>query len=141
MDAFVPDLLDRMPEHPYVDLVSQVQLPAWFRDATVLVGDAAYCVSAIAGQGASLAVAGAYVLADELSNSPTDLQGALSRYEARMRPAVNSVQLAAIKIADWFVPPSRVRIAVRNAALRALRLPGLPLLLSRLLTARNAVPL
>jgi 2-polyprenyl-6-methoxyphenol hydroxylase-like FAD-dependent oxidoreductase len=139
--AFVPDLLDRIPEYPYLDTVSQVHLQPWSKSESVLVGDAAYCVSPIAGQGASLAVAGAFVLANELSKSGTDLQGALARYEMRMRPTVNNVQRSALKLADWFVPDSGWRILMRTLALRTLALPGIPALLSRLLSVRNSVRL
>jgi len=36
---------------------------------TVLVGDAAYCPSLLAGEGAAFAMAGAYILAGELQRS------------------------------------------------------------------------
>jgi 2-polyprenyl-6-methoxyphenol hydroxylase-like FAD-dependent oxidoreductase len=45
--------------------------------------DAGYCASPLSGQGTSLALVGAYVLAEELGRG---FDGALDRYEARMRP-------------------------------------------------------
>ena len=41
----------------------------WSRGRVALVGDAAYCVSLLAGQGSALAMTGAYVLAGELAKA------------------------------------------------------------------------
>jgi flavin-dependent dehydrogenase len=54
----------------YYDQVAQIVLPRWSRHRVVLVGDAGYAVSLLAGQGASLAVGGAYVLAEQLATGP-----------------------------------------------------------------------
>jgi len=53
-----------------------------------LVGDAAYCPSPFSGQGSSLALVGAFVLARELARSPANYADAFARCEARMRPFV-----------------------------------------------------
>ena len=83
----------------------------------MLAGDLAHCVSLLAGQGASLAVAGAYVLASELA-SGADLEAALHRYEQRMRPTVAQRQLSGREMARWFVPETRFTLAVRDLAMR-----------------------
>ena len=57
-----------------------------------LVGDAAYCPSPFTGQGTSLALIGAYVLAKELGRSPQEPENAFARYEQRMRPFVDMNQ-------------------------------------------------
>jgi 2-polyprenyl-6-methoxyphenol hydroxylase-like FAD-dependent oxidoreductase len=59
----------------------------------VLVGDAGYCPSPLSGQGTSLALVGAYVLADELGRA--DHRTAFARYETRMRPFVAANQALA----------------------------------------------
>ncbi|HEX5502737.1 MAG TPA: FAD-dependent oxidoreductase, partial [Thermomicrobiales bacterium] len=59
----------------YYDTVAQVELPTWSRGRVTLVGDAAGCVSLLAGQGASLALAGAYALAQELGRANGDVAG------------------------------------------------------------------
>lgn len=51
----------------YVDTVSQVRMPNWSSGRVALVGDAAYAPAFLSGQGTSIAIAGAYVLASELS--------------------------------------------------------------------------
>src|SRR5262249_33890714 len=50
----------------YFDRVSQIHMPSWSRGRIVLVGDAAFCLSLLAGQGSALAMTAAYVLAGEL---------------------------------------------------------------------------
>jgi deazaflavin-dependent oxidoreductase (nitroreductase family) len=106
----------------YYDQVTQIVLDGWSHGRLTLVGDACQAVSLLAGQGASLAMAGAYVLADELRDG---LQAnALERYEQRMLPAVRAAQRAGRRTADWLVPPTRRRIALRGMAFAAARLPG-----------------
>ena len=51
----------------YFDVVSQIRLDRWARGRTALVGDAAACVSLLAGEGTGLAMTEAYVLAGELA--------------------------------------------------------------------------
>ena len=50
----------------YYDLVAQVEMEQWSRGRVALIGDACCAVSLLAGQGASVAMGAAYVLADEL---------------------------------------------------------------------------
>jgi deazaflavin-dependent oxidoreductase (nitroreductase family) len=106
----------------YYDQVTQVVLDGWSHGRVTLVGDACQAVSLLAGQGASLAMAGAYVLADELRQAPPAT--AVHRYEQRMLPAVRAGQRAGRRTADWLVPPTRRRIAVRGLAFFATRRPG-----------------
>jgi 2-polyprenyl-6-methoxyphenol hydroxylase-like FAD-dependent oxidoreductase len=47
----------------YFDAVGQIIMPCWSRERTVLIRDAAYCPSLLAGEGAAFAMAGAYVVA------------------------------------------------------------------------------
>jgi 2-polyprenyl-6-methoxyphenol hydroxylase-like FAD-dependent oxidoreductase len=93
MGWIVPGLLERCPSESgvYFDAVAQIEMPNWNAGRVVLVGDACWCVSPLAGQGASLAVAGAYVLAEELGAAPADVAGALAQYERRLRPTTNSL--------------------------------------------------
>ncbi|QFZ19727.1 FAD-dependent monooxygenase [Saccharothrix syringae] len=80
-----PRLLKAMDGAPdfYFDAMAQVRLDTWSRGRVVLVGDAAHCPSPLSGQGTSLSLVGAYVLADELAR---DFAGAAARYERRVRP-------------------------------------------------------
>jgi 2-polyprenyl-6-methoxyphenol hydroxylase-like FAD-dependent oxidoreductase len=122
----VPTLLRRSAETAdiYYDAVSQVVLPAWSRGRVGLVGDACACVSLLAGQGASMAMAGAALLADELPTAGTEVGPALARYEARLRPEVERCQAAGRRVADWFVPSTPTRLVIRDAVSRLMLWPG-----------------
>ncbi|GGM88499.1 FAD-dependent monooxygenase [Dactylosporangium sucinum] len=93
----IPRLLKFMWDAPdfYFDAMAQVHLPAWSSGRVTLVGDAGYCASPLSGQGTSLALVGAYVLADELAAAGGDHVTALARYEARMRPFATANQALA----------------------------------------------
>lgn len=86
----VPELLRgvRAADDLYFDSVSQVRVRPWSRGRVALVGDAASCVS-LFGDGSSLAMAGAFTLAEELAASPSDHRLAYRRYEARHRTLVD----------------------------------------------------
>jgi 2-polyprenyl-6-methoxyphenol hydroxylase-like FAD-dependent oxidoreductase len=116
----VPDVLARGVEvkTTYFDAVAQVIMPKWSVGRVVLLGDACQCVSLLAGQGASMAVGGAYVLAEEIERSKADVPAALARYEQRLRRAILKKQKAGRNLARWFVPDDGVRLAVRDAVLR-----------------------
>ncbi len=116
----VPELLSALPEDIYYDEVSQVDMPSWHRGKVVLAGDACGAVSLFAGHGASLAMTGASVLAEELA-AGTD--GAFERYQARMKPAVARTQEFGRKFIGWMAPASAWRISVRDLVFR---LSGLP---------------
>lgn len=110
MDWVVPTLLEWCDRSSlYFDEVSQIELPHWSKGRVTLVGDACQCVSLMAGQGASLAMTGAYVLAEELATSENDLAAALGRYEQRMKPVIEKKQEAGRRLARWFVPENRWR--------------------------------
>jgi 2-polyprenyl-6-methoxyphenol hydroxylase-like FAD-dependent oxidoreductase len=106
----------------YYDQVAQVDMPSWTRGRVTLLGDAAYAVSLLAGQGAALAVAGAYVLAEHLAGN-TSLDTALQAYERALRPVVQDKQLTARKTARWFVPSTTTGLHIRHIFMAAARLP------------------
>jgi 2-polyprenyl-6-methoxyphenol hydroxylase-like FAD-dependent oxidoreductase len=78
----------------YFDQVAQVKLPKWTNGRCALIGDAGFAPTPISGQGTSLAIASAYVLAGELSQvGPfVDIPTALENYEKVLRPLVDKVQ-------------------------------------------------
>jgi 2-polyprenyl-6-methoxyphenol hydroxylase-like FAD-dependent oxidoreductase len=87
----VPRLLELMPAATdwYFDTAAQIDMSEWTRDRVALVGDAAYCASPMSGQGSSLALIGAYVLAGELAARRDDRQAAFAEYHRVMRPFVS----------------------------------------------------
>jgi 2-polyprenyl-6-methoxyphenol hydroxylase-like FAD-dependent oxidoreductase len=89
----------------YFDAVAQVRMDHWSRGRCALVGDAGYSPSLLSGQGTSVALVGAYVLADELGKvldgGEEGVGGghrsAFARYEERLRPFVELNQALAIE--------------------------------------------
>jgi 2-polyprenyl-6-methoxyphenol hydroxylase-like FAD-dependent oxidoreductase len=65
-------------------------VPHWHRDSMVILGDAAHATSPAAGQGASMAVEDAVILALALRDQP-DIRSALRRYEEERRERVEKV--------------------------------------------------
>jgi 2-polyprenyl-6-methoxyphenol hydroxylase-like FAD-dependent oxidoreductase len=136
----VPELIDRCdPSALYIDEVSQIAMPSWSRGRVVLVGDACQSLSLITAQGASLAMAGAFALAEELERAGNDVREALLRYERRVKPAASRVQAAGRRLARWFVPESRARLAVRDMAMRTAAWPVAPAVFRRLLAVERVV--
>jgi 2-polyprenyl-6-methoxyphenol hydroxylase-like FAD-dependent oxidoreductase len=136
MDWFTPDALAALDgvDDLYYDQVAQIEMEHWCKGRVALLGDAAYAVSLLAGQGASLAMAGAYVLADALRDAPS-VETGLARYEARLKKKVAAKQKAGRRTAQWIAPRDRWHIMLRNWSLKLFGLPGLSRLLVPLLGA------
>ena len=66
-----PQLLEYMRTAPdfYFDEMSQIKMDRWSKGRVTLVGDAGYCCSPLSGQGTSVALLGAYILAAELAQA------------------------------------------------------------------------
>jgi 2-polyprenyl-6-methoxyphenol hydroxylase-like FAD-dependent oxidoreductase len=108
----------------YFDGVSQIEMPTWSQGRIVLLGDAAFCPSLLAGEGTSLAMTAAYVLAGELHRAGADVAAALARYERRLRPLMTRKQKAARRFARSFAPRSAFGLTVRNWVTKAMAIPG-----------------
>jgi 2-polyprenyl-6-methoxyphenol hydroxylase-like FAD-dependent oxidoreductase len=121
LDWVVPGALDGAPaaHDIYEDMVAQVEMPHWSDRRVVLIGDAAYAVSLVAGQGASMALAGGTLLG-ELLTPGTAIEPALEAMEAQLRPAVLEKQRSGRRTARWFVPATPVHIVLRNLAFKAM---------------------
>jgi len=76
----------------YFDVMAQIHMPHWSKGRVALIGDAAYSATPMSGQGTSMAIVGAYVLAGEMFGSPDCSQAAFSRYEELMRPFIKMNQ-------------------------------------------------
>ncbi len=118
----------------YYDQVAQIEMDDWVKERAVMLGDAAYAVSLLAGQGASLAMGGAYVLAEELRNTG-DVDRGLRRFEARLKPAIAKKQAAGRNAAKWFVPEDALHLVMRNWAMRFASLPCMGFLMAPVLKA------
>lgn len=108
----------------YFDRVSQIRMEAWTKGRTALIGDAAACVSLLAGEGTGLAMAEAYVLAGELSTCSGDHTRAFAQYQARLMPFLQRKQESAAKFASSFAPKTAMGITARNIITRFLSIPA-----------------
>ena len=108
----------------YFDWVSQIQMPTWSRGRVALVGDAAFCVSLMAGQGAALAMTAAYVLAGELNKRDQQHEKAFYNYEQILRTFIESKQKGAARFASAFAPRTRWGLFLRNQIIKASAIPG-----------------
>jgi 2-polyprenyl-6-methoxyphenol hydroxylase-like FAD-dependent oxidoreductase len=66
------------------------RVPVWHRGAMVIIGDAAHAVSPTAGQGASMAMEDAVILARSLRDAPS-LSAAFATYESLRRRRVEDI--------------------------------------------------
>jgi 2-polyprenyl-6-methoxyphenol hydroxylase-like FAD-dependent oxidoreductase len=107
----------------YFDRVSQIRMDEWSQGRVGLIGDAAFCPSLFAGQGAALAMVAAYVLAGELSRMGSQPQEAFERYEERLHPFIADKQKAAVQFSGSFAPKTRLGLFFRNQVTKAFRLP------------------
>jgi 2-polyprenyl-6-methoxyphenol hydroxylase-like FAD-dependent oxidoreductase len=125
----------------YFDRVSQIHMPYWSQRRVALVGDAAFCVSLMAGQGSALAMTGAYVLAGELGRSGASHAEAYQRYERLLRAYMETKQRAAKSFSSAFAPKTAMGLLVRNLIIGATAIPGLArLTFGRGVTDRLALP-
>lgn len=98
----VPRLLDRMEQATdwYFDTAAQICMESWSQGRIALLGDAAFCASPMSGQGTSLALIGAYVLAGELAAASGNHRKAFAEYEREMRPFVEANQALGMRAAN-----------------------------------------
>ncbi len=108
-------------DRAFFDTVAQIEMPSWSKGRVVLLGDSAWCLTFLAGQGTSMAMAGAHILAGELTTKPHS--EAFASYERRLRPHVSQVQAVSRKIGGHYVPTSRLGMRIQSYIL--------PLMLSR----------
>lgn len=132
----IPRALQQCPPEIYYDQVAQTIMPSWHQGRVVLAGDAAHAVSLLAGQGASLAIAGAATLASELDRCG-DIDSGLDNYEQIWRPQVEEQQQAGRQTASWFVPSNQVTLLLRRSLLRLMSLPSVQRYVSNGLTGRT----
>ena len=120
-----PHILQAMDQigDVYYDRVSQIRMDGWSKGRVLLIGDAAACVSLMAGEGAGLAMTEAYVFAGELNRAGHDYQAAYRRYEQLLRPFVEGKQKSVRYFASAMVPNTRVGVWLRNQATKLMAFP------------------
>lgn len=117
----VPGMVDAMRDADdlFFDTTGQIRMPHWSSGRVALVGDAAYAPSFLTGQGTSLALVGAYMLADALATNP-DHTAAFAAYERDVRPFAAMNQALADDGAATLFPLTSRALEQRNTRLRNL---------------------
>ncbi|KRF62723.1 FAD-dependent oxidoreductase [Bacillus sp. Soil768D1] len=114
------NLLKTMKESTdfYFDEICQIHMPTWSKGRVTLLGDAAYGPSPLSGQGSSLALVGAFVLAGELKAADCDFTRAFVVYEQKMRKFVEKNQKIGLMAAGSMIEKSNFKIFLRNLMFR-----------------------
>lgn len=76
----------------HVDNYGQIRMNTWVSGPVALVGDAGYSISPRTGQGTTVSMVAAYVLAGELAARGGNVASALASYEAELRDYVTRNQ-------------------------------------------------
>ncbi|MFI5567748.1 FAD-dependent monooxygenase [Streptomyces sp. NPDC051740] len=109
----------RDADDPFFDTAGQIRMPHWSHGRVALVGDAAYAPSFLTGQGTSLALAGAYMLAHALA-AHRDHTAAFAAHERGLRGFVDLNQALVDNGAATLFPTTAGSLERRNAMLRGL---------------------
>lgn len=115
----VPAILRAMQdaEDLFFDTAGQIRMPNWSKGRVALVGDAAYAPSFLTGQGSSLAIVGAYMLAASLAENQ-DHAAAFRAYERDTRDFVMQNQALVDTGGAPLFPITASALEQRNNALR-----------------------
>lgn len=123
----VPRLLTEMDaaEDFYFDSISQVVMDSWSTGRVTLVGDAGYSPGPAVGGGTSVAMVGAYVLAQELAHAGRDHEAGLRAYENRMRQLAHRARSIGPATMTTLIPRTRLQVWLMPDLLRLVtRMPG-----------------
>ncbi|SDT27823.1 FAD-dependent monooxygenase [Microlunatus soli] len=117
----VPRIITAMNEADdlFADSVGQIRMPNWSHGRVSLVGDAAFAPSFLTGQGSSLALVGAYMLAHALATN-SDHTAAFARYETGTREFVAMNQALVDTGEATLFPTTQQALEQRNARLRTI---------------------
>ncbi|MEV3939145.1 FAD-dependent monooxygenase [Glycomyces sp. NPDC049804] len=117
----VPEIIQAMrnADDLFSDTVGQIRMPTWSSGRVALVGDAAYAPSFLTGQGTSLALVGAYMLAHALATHP-DHQTAFAAYEQSTRDFTSANQALVDHGTAALFPTTAHDLEQRNVRLRSL---------------------
>jgi 2-polyprenyl-6-methoxyphenol hydroxylase-like FAD-dependent oxidoreductase len=140
----VPAVLAAMAttEDFYFDELARVTMPTWSKGRIVLLGDAAFCGSPLTGQGTSVAMIGAYILAGEIAAAQDDPRQAIRRYEQLVRPLIAKAQELMPGGVRALTPGGPIEMAISRLINRAVTSKPMRPLMTRLVstTVKYRVP-
>jgi 2-polyprenyl-6-methoxyphenol hydroxylase-like FAD-dependent oxidoreductase len=115
----VPRLLAEMDaaDDFYFDSISQIVMDSWVKGRVTLVGDAGYSCPAVGG-GTSVAMVGAYVLAEELGRAGRDYQTGLRAYQDRMRQLAAKARSVGPTTMSTLIPRTGIQVRLIPELLR-----------------------
>jgi 2-polyprenyl-6-methoxyphenol hydroxylase-like FAD-dependent oxidoreductase len=122
----VPRMLAEMDaaDDFYFDSISQIVMDSWVKGRVTLVGDAGYSPGPAVGGGTSVAMVGAYVLAEELAETGRDYQAGLRAYQERMRELAAKARSIGPTTMSTLIPRTGVQVRLIPELLRLVtRLP------------------
>uniref|UniRef100_A0AAU3GQX6 FAD-dependent monooxygenase n=1 Tax=Streptomyces sp. NBC_01401 TaxID=2903854 RepID=A0AAU3GQX6_9ACTN len=117
----VPGMVEAMHDADdlFFDTAGQIRMPHWSRGRVALVGDAAYAPSFLTGQGSSLALSGAFMLAHALATHQ-DHTAAFAAYERGLRGFVTMNQDLVDNGGATLFPTTEQALERRDTRLREL---------------------
>jgi 2-polyprenyl-6-methoxyphenol hydroxylase-like FAD-dependent oxidoreductase len=113
----VPEIIKEASkkEKLFFDQVTQIRIhDNWYNNRVVLIGDAAFCITLLSGQGSSMAMTAAFVLSEQLEKHKDNYKTAFSEYEKLLRPMIEKMQKKAVKNAATYLPTSKFSLWIRN---------------------------
>ena len=110
--ARIADALDGVDDI-YLGPLHQIKADRWSRGRLVLAGDAAHCPTPYTGMGTTLAIIGAYVLANEIARHD-DHEEALRAYEDVFRDFAERSQKLPPGVPDLAYAESRLKVGLIN---------------------------
>src|SRR3954447_5839937 len=116
----VPRLLAAIDdaEDFYFNSISQIVMDSWTKGRVTLVGDAGYSPGPAVGGGTSIAMVGAYVLAQELGRAGRNHQAGLHAYQERIRSLVTKARSIGSTTMSPLIPKTRLQIRLTPELLR-----------------------
>jgi 2-polyprenyl-6-methoxyphenol hydroxylase-like FAD-dependent oxidoreductase len=112
-------LADAPAKDIFMDTVTQIKMSQWYNGRVALVGDACSCMTLISGQGASMALGSAYILAESLQQNE-DFTTAFRVYQNQVQPEIETRQEKARDFAKAFVPGSELGLQVQKVVMKLL---------------------
>ncbi|HEX6924302.1 MAG TPA: FAD-dependent monooxygenase [Longimicrobiaceae bacterium] len=116
--AFVLELIEATPHIGAFPIHDMPSLSTWHSKRVVLLGDAAHAVSPSAGQGASMALEDALMLAHALRRHGR-IDDALAAYEAARRPRAERVVASGRRRGAYKAPKSWLALKTRDLIMPA----------------------
>jgi 2-polyprenyl-6-methoxyphenol hydroxylase-like FAD-dependent oxidoreductase len=116
----VPRLLAAIDaaEDFYFDSISQIVMESWTKGRVTLVGDAGYSPGPAVGGGTSIAMVGAYVLAQELAEAGQNYPTGLRAYEDRMRQLAAKARSIGPTTMSTLIPRTGIQVRLIPELLR-----------------------